>query len=76
MSHAVVDRELLQPSATGKKLTRLKDNSQRNCSAAQSEATHSPGDNGDLGYWKVCSHWVPCLLTEEHRMAGNYSQIT
>jgi len=21
---------------------------------------------GSLGYWQICAHWVPLLLTEDH----------
>jgi len=23
---------------------------------------------GSLGYWKICAHWVPRLLTEDHKV--------
>jgi hypothetical protein len=55
ISRAVVDRELLQLSATSKSRrahqTRPKDNSQRNCSAAWSGAPCGPGDDGR--FWNV-----------------------
>jgi hypothetical protein len=53
ISRAVVDRELLQLSATSKSRrahqTRPKDNSQKNCSAAWSGAPCGTGDDGDFG---------------------------
>jgi hypothetical protein len=72
ISRAVVDRELLQLSATSKK-------SDKSEIAAQLGVGHHAVQEmmEILGYRKVCSRWVTCLLTgtQEHKTAGNCSPI-
>jgi hypothetical protein len=79
---AVVDRELLQLSATSKKL-KSSSGKERKITVTEIAAQLGVGHHTVqemmeiLGYWKVCSRLVPRLLTgkEEHKMSGNWSPI-